>query len=154
MRKRLVRLPPPLLFVLPLLLGLKLNAASALPVLPQSVAVTGRWGGWLLVAMGGALAASAVVLFARRRTTIVPHRSARLLVTHGPFRLTRNPMYVALTLGYAGVSLLADSWWPLLFLAVPLLFLQTVTIPTEEQLLREAFGAEYQDYAQRVRRWL
>jgi protein-S-isoprenylcysteine O-methyltransferase Ste14 len=71
-----------------------------------------------------------------------------------PYRLTRNPMYVALTLLYLGVAAFANVLWPLLLLPVPLLLVATVHIPFEEHTLDEAFGAEYRGYASRVRRWL
>lgn len=63
-------------------------------------------------------------------------------------------MYVALTTVFLGSCLFANAAWPLLFLALPLLYLHAITIPREERLLAEAFGAEYDAYASRVRRWL
>jgi protein-S-isoprenylcysteine O-methyltransferase Ste14 len=76
------------------------------------------------------------------------------LITGGPFRWSRNPMYVGLSVVYLGVSVLVGSAWPLVLLGVPLGFLRLFTIPVEEQSMREAFGPEYLAYATRVRRWL
>lgn len=150
----LTRLPPPLLFVVPLVVGLRVNAAHPLPLVPASQAWALRAFGVAFIAASVVLAASAIGLFVRRRTTIVPHHRSRALVTSGPFRLTRNPMYVALTCGFVGACLFANALSPLFFLAIPLLYLHFITIPREERLLREAFGAEYGAYASRVRRWV
>jgi protein-S-isoprenylcysteine O-methyltransferase Ste14 len=154
MRAVLARVPPPLLFVVPLLVGLRLHRTYAQALAPPALAAAGGVVGWGLVVLGVTIAATSVAMFIQRRTTIVPHRRARSLVTGGPFRFSRNPMYVALTSAYLGVTLVANSAWPLLLLAVPLLCLQAVTIPSEERMLRDAFGAEYRGYSSRVRRWL
>ncbi len=147
--------PPPLMFGLPFVLGLRLQAVRPWG-LAASDAGAGALGavGLALVLVGAAIALSAVVLFVRHRTTIVPHHRSRALVTGGPFRFTRNPMYVALATAYVGLALHANALWPVVLLALPLAFLQFVTIPREEQLLRDAFAEEYPSYAARVRRWL
>jgi protein-S-isoprenylcysteine O-methyltransferase Ste14 len=143
-----------LCFVVPLLIGLRLD-----PLVPSSVPWLGLdrfilFAGSGLVALGAVIAMSAVGCFAFRRTTIVPHRSAKSLVVTGPFRVSRNPMYVALTAVYVGVAVIYASWATLVLLAVPLLVLQLVVIPMEESSLLRLFGAEYAAYAGRVRRWI
>jgi protein-S-isoprenylcysteine O-methyltransferase Ste14 len=75
-------------------------------------------------------------------------------VTGGPYRRTRNPMYVAMTLLYLGASLLMNGLWPLLALPVVLAALTFAVIRREERYLSSAFGAEYDAYRRRVRRWL
>ena len=150
----LSRLPPPLLYAVPLALGLRMNEVHAQGLVPESLAAPARVVGIVLIALAGVLALSAIGLFVRRRTTIVPHRRSRALVTGGPYRHTRNPMYVGLTSAFLGTCLLTNVLWPVVFLALPLLYLHAITIPREEELLREAFGAEYDAYASRVRRWL
>ena len=75
-------------------------------------------------------------------------------MTAGPYRLTRNPMYVSLAALYVGVSLFANSWWPLLLLPVVLLAVDRAVIAREERYLAGAFPAEYAAYRARVRRWL
>ncbi len=151
MRSALARVPPPLLFVAPLVIGMWLDGRRLRPWEPDALA---RVAGWALVATGAALAVCCVVMFLRRHTTIVPHRCARSLVTTGPFRISRNPMYVALACLYLGVSAVGNALWPLLFLPIPLAFLHAITIPVEEETLAGAFGPEYRAYASRVRRWL
>lgn len=147
-------IPPPLLFVLAFIVGLQLNRLFPLPLLPQSLSNLTRGLGVVLIVLGALLSLGCVALFANRRTTIIPHDRARSLVTFGPYRVTRNPMYVGLTLVYLGVCLLANTVWPVPFLALPLWVLETKVIPFEEQTLTQVFGSEYTAYAARVRRWL
>ena len=72
--------------------------------------------GWVLVALWAALSAWAMVTFLRERTPVFPNRPARRLVTWGPYRFSRNPMYLSLSVLYLGVSVLVNTIWPLLLL--------------------------------------
>ncbi len=147
------RIPPPLLVVLT---GAAMWAiARVSPVL----AIDGVWRilfGALLAALGIAALVSGAMEFRRAKTTISPvnPEQASSLVSGGIYRYTRNPMYVGFTamlLGW-GVTLAA----PLAFLGV-LAFALYVTrfqITPEERVLKSIFGREYEDYCQRVRRWL
>lgn len=150
----IARLPPPGVFVAAFLLGQKLDGLIPVPLRWLEVAPALPVAGWALVAVGGTTAALCVLLFARSRTTIVPHRGARTLVVGGPFHLTRNPMYVSLTALYLGATLLSASVWAAVLRPVPLMILQRWVIPMEEHSLATAFGSDYQAYRQRVRRWL
>jgi protein-S-isoprenylcysteine O-methyltransferase Ste14 len=145
--------PPPLLFVATLVVAVGISRRFPILQWHPTVGVLG-YAGWLLVAAGVLLAAASVGLFARSRTTIVPHARPRSLVTSGPYRFTRNPMYVALTVAYLGVAALAGSILALPMLLIPLVVLNFVVIPFEEQRLRELFGQTYADYCARVGRWL
>jgi len=80
--------------------------------------------------------------------------SNRVLVTTGPFRLSRNPMYLGLTVATFGMALWA-GWWPML--AAPIALFVTANwahVPYEEAKMRRQFGAEFDTYASRVRRWI
>lgn len=147
-------IPPPLLFALVFILGLELNRLYPLPLIPHPLTGPARPLGLVLIALGACLSLGCVALFASRRTTIIPHAAAHSLVTFGPYRVTRNPMYGGLTLVYLGVAVLVNTVWPLPFLALPLWVLQTRVIPFEEQTLTRVFGSEYAAYSARVRRWL
>ena len=103
---------------------------------------------------GLALDAAGVASVLAHRTTIVPHRPVKTLLTGGIYRLSRNPMYTGLAIMVAGGALLAGTWWPLLTLPLAVLALQELTIRPEEAYLAERFGATYDDYRRRVRRWL
>jgi protein-S-isoprenylcysteine O-methyltransferase Ste14 len=154
MRRLVLALPPPLLFVLALLAGLRLHAHDPLPLAPSTVMGVVNIAGTLGLVLGIGIVLSAVARFIHLRTTIVPHRRARALVTSGPFRWSRNPMYVGLSVIYLGVTFLTGSAWPLALLALPLTILHRGTIPMEERIIADVFGAEYRAYASRVRRWL
>ena len=95
-----------------------------------------------------------MVTFKRAKTAIHPGRSASQLVTHGPYRFTRNPMYTGLTLQYLGGAALLDSAWPLVVLPIVLAILFKTVISREEMYLRDAFGVQYTEYVASVRRWL
>lgn len=107
-----------------------------------------------LCVFGIALGGWGLLTFFRARTAIIPDRPASRLVVTGPYRFSRNPMYVALTVLYIGLSALTDSWWPLVFLPVVLTALWFLVIRREERYLAAAFSEEYAAYCRRVRRWL
>lgn len=149
-----VVLAPPPTFVLAFVAGLQLGRVAPLRLVPEALQGIGRGLGIAVIVLGAAILMPAPALFALRRTTIVPHRSSRSLVTSGPYRVTRNPMYLGLTTLYLGATLVANAVWPLLFLLAPLWILQAEVIPFEEANLERAFGNEYRAYRGRVRRWI
>src|SRR5512132_4280054 len=95
-----IRIPPPLYFVVGFLIGLALEYAAPLPR---------RVVGAVLIAASGLLAGSAVHRFRRARTSILPFRAASAFVPGGPYRFTRNPMYVGMSLFYIGLAVLTGS---------------------------------------------
>ena len=95
-----------------------------------------------------------LISFVRARTAVMPHLPASRLVTAGPYRFTRNPMYLGITLAYAGLALLIDTAWPLLLLPAVLALLMVVVVRREERYLERAFGDAYRAYRDRVRRWI
>ena len=149
-----VRSPPPLLFLLGIVAGWSLDRAQPLPIMGVPARPAGVLAGWLLVALGSGLATWAAATFRGAGTTMLPHRPASTLVTHGPFRLSRNPMYVGLSLVYLGVMVLMNSVWllPVFPLVIGLLYL--TVIRHEERYLAATFGLRYDAYRRRVRRWL
>ena len=148
------RLPPPLLFVIPLLVGPHLDRLVPLSTRTGDATTVALAAGWALIAVAIATMGAAIGLFARRRTTIVPHGHASALVTTGPFRWTRNPMYVGLTTLSVGVCAVTSCAWSLVLLPAPLLLLARVIIPMEERSMHAVFGTQYDAYAGRVPRWL
>jgi len=85
---------------------------------------------------------------------VIPMSPARAIVVTGPYRFTRNPMYVGLTVAYVGIALLVNMAWPLLTLPAVLIALRLFVIAREERHLRQAFPEAYAAYCARVRRWL
>ncbi|HUA77361.1 MAG TPA: isoprenylcysteine carboxylmethyltransferase family protein, partial [Acetobacteraceae bacterium] len=110
--------------------------------------------GLVPVLIGVLLAMSAFVRFRLAGTTVRPDRASSALVVRGPYRFTRNPMYLGMTLAYGGVALAAQSLWALLLLPAVLWLIRTRVIAREEAFLRERFGDAYVEYQSRVRRWL
>ncbi len=107
-----------------------------------------------MLALGVIPAGWGMVTFHRAKTAINPHHSASRLVSDGPYRFTRNPMYTGLTIAYVGGAALLDSAWPIIVLPVVLVILVQTVVLREERYLADAFGAEYSGYVARVRRWL
>lgn len=100
------------------------------------------WNGWCLV------------LFRRHRTGLLPGQSTTVLLERGPYRLSRNPLYVGLLVLYVGLSLLCGLWMPLPLVVVAWAGLQWGAVLPEERYLHEVVGPEYDAYCARVRRWL
>lgn len=149
-----VRFPPPFLFVIGFVAGWALDRYwRALPLSRFAGSARAPFG-WAALAVGVILAGWGMVTFKRAKTAINPHHGASQLVTHGPYRFTRNPMYTGLTIQYLGGSALIDSAWPIIVLPIVLLILIETVILREEMYLRDAFGVEYTGYVASVRRWL
>jgi len=94
--------------------------------------------------IGAAIAVWGLVTFRRARTTTVPGQVSAQLVTWGPYRFTRNPMYVGLIVAYLGEAGILRQIWPILLLPLTIAYVNRIVIPLEESNLLEAFGAAYQ----------
>jgi protein-S-isoprenylcysteine O-methyltransferase Ste14 len=146
-----IRVPPPLIYLVPLLLGLLLDKRRHLPFLPRGVA---RGLGFLLLGAGAALNAWFLLTIRKTDVPIRTDRPVPRLTTGGPFRYSRNPSYLALAMIYAGVASLRNSLWAMLLLAPVLRVMRREVIGREERYLERAFGQEYLAYKGRVRRWI
>jgi len=89
-----------------------------------------------------------------RGTNVRPDQPSLAIVTDGPFRFSRNPMYLATTGLYLGLTLLVNTAWPLILLSPMLLVLHWGVIRREERYLEAKFGEPYRAYKSRVRRWV
>jgi protein-S-isoprenylcysteine O-methyltransferase Ste14 len=143
--------PPPLVYLTGLAAGFGLEALLPSASLPGAL----RWplGGALLLG-GLALARSFVAAFHRADTAVHPGRPTTAIVTSGPYRLTRNPGYLGMTLVYAGIAVLSGALWPFATLVPTLILVDRGVIAREERYLERKFGAEYLRYKAKVRRWL
>jgi protein-S-isoprenylcysteine O-methyltransferase Ste14 len=144
--------PPPLIYAGGFLCGLLID--RALPVSgPLPVPLRRVFAPPLLV--GGVLVMLAAVrTMVRAHTTINPAAPVAALVTTGPFRFTRNPIYLGDTLVYSGLALALGRRGPLVLLPGVLALIDRGVIRREERYLERRFGAPYRDYRARVRRWL
>ena len=150
----IMRIPPPLLFVASFFGGVGMQRLLPLPLYPARLLPIGQAVGLVFIGGSALLMLSAVIVFVLARTTIVPFSAASTLVVRGPYRFTRNPMYVGLALAYLGAAIVLAFPWPLLFLPLPLALIQRVVIPFEEARLRQIFGDDFERYCLEVRRWL
>ena len=108
----------------------------------------------LVLAVLLALDTTAMVRFVRNRTPVNPTRPATRLVTDGPYRFTRNPMYLGMAGAYIGIAVATGVLWALALLPVVVILMDRLVIPREERHLAQTFGEEYERYRGRVRRWL
>lgn len=148
-----MRIPVPWVFILAYLIGVVVQLYVPIAVASR-VVVPARIAGLILVALGVLVAFSALGIFKKRHTTTIPFETPTTLVTSGPYRFTRNPMYVGLTIVYIGVAGTRLEMWPLIVLPFLLAYVNFQVIPVEERRLRAVFGNAYEEYAARVRRWL
>ena len=146
------RIWPPVALGVPLAAGLVLSAATDDPV-----AITGSAVPWV----GGALVVAFVLWngwtlahMATHRTAVLPGGATVLVLQSGPFLLSRNPLYLGLIALDVGWALLAHSFWALVFVPLGVAALWWGAVRPEERYLAGKFGAEYDAYRSRVRRWV
>ena len=145
------RLWPPVAIGAPLLVGWLATLLSGDPV------DLGEWRvalGWALLLFFVGWNGWALWLFRRHETGLLPGQATQAMIEEGPYRLSRNPLYVGLLALYLGLALLAPTFWGLVLFPVAVLLLLWGAIRPEERFLHERFGAAYDDYTRRVRRWL
>jgi protein-S-isoprenylcysteine O-methyltransferase Ste14 len=142
---------PPALYAGTLLIGLLLNFVFPIGFLPRSVALA---LGVLAIICAGLIVISAVRAMSRARTAINPSHPTTVIVSDGVFSLSRNPIYLSMTLLYIGIALLFGALWVLLLLLPLLVIVQIGVVKREEIYLEGKFGSEYLRYKARVRRWV
>jgi protein-S-isoprenylcysteine O-methyltransferase Ste14 len=143
-----VRVPPPLWFAAAIALGL------LLPGLRIRLGALGTFLGLACIAAGLALFASAIRWFRKTGQDPKPWTPSPELILRGPYRFTRNPIYVAMTLAVLGIALWTGRWWMALLDACALLAVHFTAVLPEERYLSEKFGGPYQEFKARVRRYL
>ena len=145
------RLWPPVAIGAPLVVGWLATLAWGDPIdlggwrIPLGWALAGFFVGWN---------AWSLWLFGRHRTGLLPGQATHAIIQEGPFRVSRNPLYVGLLALYLGLALLGPTFWGLVAFPAAVLLVDWGAIRPEERFLHERFGAPYDDYRRRVRRWL
>ncbi len=141
---------PPLAYLAALLVGIMLHRAWPMHARPAGWSPVGV----TLVAVGAALLAWAKVVFDRHRTPLEPWKATKAIVDEGPFARSRNPVYIGFAIIHVGIGVWTDKLAVVLLVAVPVVMTAALVVPREEDYLRRKFGAVYEDYCSRVRRWL
>ena len=133
------RLWPPIAIGTPLVVGLP---DARVPVGVALLACFALWNGWSLY------------LFRRHRTGLLPGQATEEMILEGPYAWSRNPLYLGLLVLYLALALLAPSVWALLLWPLAVVLVEWGAVRPEERFLRKRFGASYDEYAGRVRRWI
>jgi protein-S-isoprenylcysteine O-methyltransferase Ste14 len=148
-----VPIPPPLIFFALLAAGgileyLFPSAPAHLPLLAFRIA------GTILLIISGVIAAASFVMLIRCKTPFDPAKPTTVIICNGPFRFTRNPLYLSLALLLAGIAAFLCSAWLFLALVLLIVILDVFAIRREEAYLTRKFGSEYLAYKASVRRWI
>src|SRR5918993_1823824 len=143
--------PPPFIYAGALAAGLLVNWRLRAPFLPRRLA---RKIGPLFIVCGFAIGLLGFREMRRAETNVDPYKPATAIVTQGPYRFTRNPLYVGMTLVYSGITALFNAFPAAMLLPLALTAMRGGVIEREERYLERKFGDEYLAYKARVRRWL
>lgn len=141
---------PPLIYLSGFVIGLVMELAYPVPILPDWIA---RWAGVLIALISIPIVVSAVRAMHHAKTTINVRKPTTAIVSGGPFRWSRNPVYLSLTLFYLGIALLINSLWIAGWVVPILVVMRWGVIAREEQYLERKFGPEYLAYKAKTRRW-
>jgi protein-S-isoprenylcysteine O-methyltransferase Ste14 len=150
-----VRIPPPLLIVVCLVVGWGLDWGRSWPILPAArwcvprVAFSGA-----LILFGLGLIVYCARQFKRAQTPIEPWRATSSIITKGPYRYSRNPIYLGFAITGAGIALAFNTCWMLLSVLAFVLIANKLVIEREEKHLEGKFGESYLNYRRETRRWL
>jgi protein-S-isoprenylcysteine O-methyltransferase Ste14 len=143
---------PPIAWALAIVVGLGADWLYPLGFIPSWMA--GVWLGGAVFAAGFALALWAITTFRRAGTRVETYKPTTSIVAGGPYRFTRNPIYIGMLLGQIGLAVGLDSVWLLATLVPFFLVIRFGVVAREEAYLEGKFGQAYVDYKARVRRWV
>jgi protein-S-isoprenylcysteine O-methyltransferase Ste14 len=152
--KILLKIPVPWVFVLGYLLGLPFQLLFPFKLFTDDALLYVKIAGIILFLVGMILASWSLLIFHKASTTTTPGESSKKLVRKGPYRFSRNPMYVSLILAYLGEAGFLTQVWPVIVLPLVIIYVNRIVIPLEEKILRRDFEGEYEMYCKQVRRWL
>jgi protein-S-isoprenylcysteine O-methyltransferase Ste14 len=143
--------PPPFIYAGALAAGLLANRRFRLPFLPRRLR---RTLGPLMIICGFVIGLLGFREVHRAGSNVDPYKPVTAIVTGGPYRFTRNPMYLGFVLQYVGISALFNALLPILLLPALQQLMRRGVIEREERYLERKFGEEYLQYKGRVRRWI
>ena len=143
---------PPVAWAVAVLAGIALNWLLPLSFLPADLPA--GWLGAMVFALALALFAWAIVTITRAGSNVPTSLPTTTIVESGPYRVTRNPIYLSMFLGLIGLAIALDNLWLLLMLVPFALVIRYGVVAREEAYLERKFGDVYRGYRSRVRRWL
>jgi protein-S-isoprenylcysteine O-methyltransferase Ste14 len=143
---------PPLAWGFAVVAGLALNWLLPLRFLPADLPA--GWLGAMVIVLALALVAWAIVTITRAGSNVPTNLPTNTIVESGPYRFTRNPIYLGMSLGLIGLAILFDNLWLLMMLVLFVLVIRYGVVAREEAYLESKFGNVYRGYRSRVRRWL
>lgn len=146
-----VKIPPPVIFIVGLIIGFGLDYQWPAPQLPTDVQFI---SGGFLILISFVPAIWGLKLFIKAKTNLDVRKPTHQIVTTGPYQWSRNPIYLSLCILYIGIAVAADSIWVLLFLVPAVFVIHHRVILREEAYLERKFGEEYINYKNSVRRWI
>ena len=142
---------PPIVYLTSIVIGTLIQLARPLPLLPGTLAMP---LGASVIVVAIALFSYAVGRFRAAGTPVPARKPTTVIVSTGPYRFSRNPIYLAFSLFQLGLAIWVNSLWLMATLVGAVAVIHYVVIPREEEYLERRFGAEYLDYKRTVRRWL
>lgn len=142
---------PPFVYLFAILAGIGLDLMYPMPLLPGDLGV---WLGFPFVVFSLALFFASTRRFNAVGTPVPGNRPTTAIVQSGPYRFSRNPIYLAFSLLVLGIACWVNSLWLVGTLTAAVSLMSFVVIPREEHYLERKFRAEYLEYKAKVRRWL
>jgi protein-S-isoprenylcysteine O-methyltransferase Ste14 len=152
--KILLKIPVPWVFVLTYIIALIPQFIFPVSVHSTKVLTFVKVTGGILFAVGAFFAAWSLIIFRKANTTTTPGEKSVKLIMSGPYRISRNPMYVSLILAYFGEAGLLAQVWPVILLPLTITYINWIVIPVEETVLTNDFKDDYTNYCKSVHRWL
>ena len=141
---------PPVIYGVAFLIVLVLRSLWPMPIFPAAY----LWTGIAVAVIGIGIAVWGRRTMRAAGTNINPALPALAIVQSGPFRYSRNPLYLALTLLYLGLTLAFNTWWGIVMLLPLIVVMHAGVVLREERYLDQKFGETYRQYRSRVRRYL
>ncbi len=151
MDKPAIAIPSPVLYVGAFVLG---DIGQFIWRVPMPEERAALWLGLLFFALGVAVSLQGLIVLARNHTPVDPSRPVTAVVTQGPYRWSRNPLYLGQTAMYLGAALFWHLTWSVILLVPVVLIVHYKIIKPEEAYLQKKFPDTYPAYQRRVRRWL
>jgi protein-S-isoprenylcysteine O-methyltransferase Ste14 len=143
--------PPPVIYLPAVVLGVLTDRLWPVALLPGAV----QYGlGGLFIVLSVSIMPFVLREFSKAHTHFDARKPVTALITSGPFRFSRNPSYLALTLLCVGSAIISDTVWIIAWLVLAVLLIDKGIIQREERFLEEKFGEVYRSYKAKVRRWL